>query len=302
MKKYNRLLERQLRKYYPAYPATPSEELEPLLEAVSQSYEHYERDRKLIERAMNLNSEELMATNEDLRKANAELDRFVYSVSHDLRAPIASVLGLIHITKQEQDPAVRERYYTLMQNSLQRLDSFIHDIIDYSRNNRLESKPEPISFNELTEEVASSLRYMPDAFTVELIKEFTEESTFYTDRQRLKVILTNLIGNAVRYSNPRQVKPYILVKVQTSEQAAQLLIEDNGIGIDAMYLPRIFDMFFRAHQESKGSGLGLYIVKEMVKKLEGEIEVSSTLGEGTSFRITLPNLKPLSEVAPLTPA
>lgn len=263
-----------------------------MLEAISLSYDTYERDRELIVQAMNMNSEELLSANEELQKANTELDRFVYSVSHDLRAPIASVLGLIKIAQEEQDPAERQRYFNLMQGSLQRLDSFIHDIIDYSRNNRLETKPELIYVDDLAEEVASSLRYMPDALSVELIKNFTLEAPFFADRQRLKVILTNLIGNAVRYYNPRQARPYIRLSIRTTEQTAYLQIEDNGIGIEDKYLPRIFDMFFRAHQESKGSGLGLYIVKETVSKLGGEIEVSSTFGQGTTFRIILPNRLP----------
>ncbi len=292
-KSYHRLLEQQMQLFF---AGSPPAELNQFLETVSHAYATYEQDREQLEHAMSQNANELLAANQDLRKVNAELDRFVYSVSHDLRAPIASVLGLIQIARNEQNPAEKERYFNLMQSSLQRLDSFIHDIIDYSRNNRLESQPELIYFDELIEEVASSLRYMPDAHTVELLKEFLIDATFYTDRQRLKVILTNLIGNAVRYHNPRQTRPYIMFSVKATDTHAYLQISDNGIGIGEVYLPRIFDMFFRAHQESKGSGLGLYIVKEMVKKLEGEIQVSSVLGEGTSFRITLPNLKPAQEV------
>ena len=288
MKDYNRLLERQLRKYF---SATPTPEMKPLLEAISKTYDHYERDRELIERSMNLNSEELLEANEELRKTNAELDRFVYSVSHDLRAPIASVLGLIQIAQNEQDPKELEHYFCLMQSSLKRLDNFIHDIIDYSRNNRLESKPEPISFEELIEEVAASLRYLPHAHTIELIKNISLETTFCTDRQRLKIIFTNLISNAVRYYNPRQRNPFIRITVKANEKEALIQIEDNGIGIEKQYLPRIFDMFFRAHQESKGSGLGLYIVKETVKKLGGEVDVNSVSREGTTFCLKLPNLK-----------
>ena len=288
MKVYNRLLERQIRKYF---SATPTPEMEPLLEAISKSYDHYERDRELSERSMNLNSEELLEANEELRKTNTELDRFVYSVSHDLRAPIASVLGLIQIAQNETDASQRQHYFSLMQTSLLRLDSFIHDIIDYSRNNRLESKPEAIFFDEIIEEVAASLRYLPHAATIELIKDISLQATFYTDRQRFKVILTNLISNSVRYYNPRQIRPYIRLTVKASEKEAIIQIEDNGIGIEEQYLPRIFDMFFRAHQESKGSGLGLYIVKETIKKLEGEITVKSVPREGTSFLVKLPNMK-----------
>jgi signal transduction histidine kinase len=289
MKKYNSLLEDQLQKYLSSAPAA---DLEPLLEAISQSYDHFKHERELIERDIVHNSKELLEANEELKKTNSELDRFVYSVSHDLRAPITSVLGLIQITKNEQDPEVRAQYFMLMESSLRRLDSFIHDIIDYSRNNRLESKPEAIDFDELTEEVAASLRFMPDADTIALIKDFSTEVPFYTDRQRLKVILTNLISNAVRYFNPRQAKPHILFRVITGEESAFLEISDNGIGIEEDYLRRIFDMFFRAHQESKGSGLGLYIVKETVMKLGGEINVNSAFGDGTSFAITLPNKRP----------
>ncbi|WP_224995370.1 HAMP domain-containing sensor histidine kinase [Cesiribacter sp. SM1] len=289
MKKYNSLLEDQLQKHLPSAPAA---DLEPLLEAISKSYDHFEQERELIEHDKDLNSKELLEANEELKKTNSELDRFVYSVSHDLRAPITSVLGLIQITRNEQDPEVRAQYFMLMESSLRRLDNFIHDIIDYSRNNRLESKPEAINFDELTEEVAASLRFMPDADIIALTKDFSAEIPFYTDRQRLKVILTNLISNAVRYYNPRQDNPYILFRVRTSEESASLEVSDNGIGIEEEYLPRIFDMFFRAHQESKGSGLGLYIVKETVMKLGGEINVSSTFGEGTSFAITLPNKRP----------
>lgn len=293
MNKYHRLLEQQLERYFNSEPPA---ELRQFLEAVARSYSRFEEDHKQLEQAMGQKANELLAANEDLRKVNAELDRFVYSVSHDLRAPIASVLGLIQIARIEQNPEEQQRYFNLMQSSLQRLDSFIHDIIDYSRNNRLESQPELIYFDELIEEVASSLRYMPDANTVDLIKEINVDTTFYTDRQRLKVILTNLIGNAVRYHNPRHPHPYILFSVETTDTHAKLQIKDNGIGIGEVYQSRIFEMFFRAHQESKGSGLGLYIVKEMVKKLEGDIQVSSTLGEGTSFQISLPNLKPALEV------
>lgn len=289
MKKYNPLLESQLRKYL---PAAQTADLEPLLEVISQSYAEYERDHKLIEQAMNQNTRELLAANEELQKINSELDRFVYSVSHDLRAPITSVLGLIQITKNEQDPEVRQQYFMLMENSLRRLDSFIHDIIDYSRNNRIDSRPEQIHFEELTEDVASSLRFMPNAASIELIRDFSAETPFYTDRQRLKVILTNLFSNAVRYYNPRQANPHIIIKVSTTAESAFLEVSDNGIGIEEEYLPRIFDMFFRAHQESKGSGLGLYIVKETVTKLGGSIRVDSTFGEGTSFSIKLPNKKP----------
>jgi signal transduction histidine kinase len=283
---YNKLLARQLRKYLP--DAGEQEKLQPLLSAISEAYTTYERDREMIEQAMNLNSEELMSANEDLRKANQELDRFVYSVSHDLRAPIASVLGLLNLIETEPDPNAQDHYHKLMNQSLHRLDNFIHDIIDYSRNSRLDNEAQEICFNELLEEVASGLRYMPNAHYVELIRKLDSSVPFWSDKRRLKMIFSNLIGNAVRYRNP-QVKSYVSVTTKVDESQILITIQDNGLGIKEEYHKKIFEMFFRAHEKSEGSGLGLYIVNEAVKKLGGSISVASQVNVGTTFAIRLPN-------------
>ena len=290
---YNKLLERQLRKHLNQHNLPAN--LKPLLQAVSEAYDNFEHDRQMIERAMDLNSEELLGTNDELRKANQELDQFVYSVSHDLRAPIASVLGLLNIVESESNPKDRQHYHQLMRQSLQRLDSFIHDIIDYSRNNRLENQPEPIDFNELVEEVAAGLRYMPNAKEVELRKNFSQPVTIYSDKRRLKMILSNLIGNAVRYRHPSREQSYVEIRLENMPGKETIFVEDNGLGIDSEYLDRIFDMFFRAHEKSQGSGLGLYIVKEAVKKLGGSIEVSSVVNQGTRFKIDIPKMAPVAE-------
>lgn len=159
----------------------------------------------------------------------------------------------------------------------------------------MELLPVLIDFESLLEESLSSLRYMEEANKVRSIKEFTLNAPFYSDKSRLLIVLNNMLSNAVRYRDPWKTDSFVQIKVEVNEAEARLEFSDNGIGIADHYLDKIFNMFFRASADSKGSGLGLYIVKSAVEKLDGTIDVESELGVGTTFRITIPNQKPLPE-------
>jgi PAS domain S-box-containing protein len=249
----------------------------------------YSRDITAFKQA----EDKLKAQNEELSRINAELDRFVYSASHDLRAPLMSIKGLINLIRLENNSESTTNYLNLVDRSILKLDNFITDIIHYSRNSRMELLPAPIDFEALLEESLSALRYMDDANLVNSIKEITVTSSFYSDRSRIQIIMNNLLSNAVRYRDPWKADSYVSIKIYVGEHEAQMEFTDNGIGIADHYLDKIFKMFFRASADSKGSGLGLYIVKAAVEKLHGTIEVESQLGVGTTFRIAIPNQKPL---------
>lgn len=239
--------------------------------------------------------DKLKAQNHELSRINAELDRFVYSASHDLRAPLMSIKGLINLIRLESQSEPILNYLNLVDRSIHKLDNFITDIIHYSRNSRMELLPVLIDFESLLEESLSSLRYMEEANKVRPIKEFTLNAPFYSDKSRLLIVLNNMLSNAVRYRDPWKTDSFVQIKVEVNEAEARLEFSDNGIGIADHYLDKIFNMFFRASADSKGSGLGLYIVKSAVEKLDGTIDVESELGVGTTFRITIPNQKPLPE-------
>jgi PAS domain S-box-containing protein len=235
------------------------------------------------------NKELLMRKNyQQLQKINAELDRFVYSVSHDLRAPLASILGLIEISKLETNLETRDHYLDLMQKSVKKLDGFIRDIMDFSRNARLEVQTENIIFSDLIQEVLDELNYLPEVQYLSIQQDILQTLDFQSDRKRLKVILQNLISNAIRYSDKFKEAPYIKITLRVFGQEAQLNLEDNGQGIGESHLDKIFEMFYRASAHTAGSGLGLYIVKETLDKLKGSIEVKSILGKGTSFLLKIP--------------
>jgi len=224
----------------------------------------------------------------DLQKSNQELDRFVYSVSHDLRAPLSSIKGLANLMKYETKDAQLMDYISKIDHRVLDLEKFINELIDQSRNSRTEVVREDVNIEELIGEILEKLKYMQLADNIELRKK-VQSAELSTDRSRLAVILSNLISNAIKYSDKQKESKWI--EVATYQQNGSFLIEvnDNGIGIDTRHHKDIYNMFYRADKGSDGSGLGLYIVKEMVHKLDGEIDFESSYGEGTRFSIKLPN-------------
>ncbi len=255
-------------------------------------------ETKVLERTRALHEEihtrkeaevKLQKTNLELSKRNAELDSFVYSVSHDLRAPIASVLGLINLARQDTDTAMKDTYLEMINASALRQDHFIREILDQSRNARLDVKREEILFEPIIDETFNALILATsNGKPVEKIISVQQERPFYCDRWRLKVILNNIISNAIRYRNGRD--PVIRVNVDVTDQFAQVRIEDNGKGIAKEHLTNVCRMFYRATDDGAGSGLGLYIVKETVDKLNGSIKIDSEEGKGTTVRLMIPEV------------
>jgi PAS domain S-box-containing protein len=232
----------------------------------------------------------LKKQNEELIRINSELDRFVYSASHDLRAPLMSVKGLINMIKLDPEKQNTDQYLALIEKSVNKLDHFISDIIHYSRNARMDIMPKQIDFHELLQESIDSLRYMEGADTVKSIRNIVQEAPFCSDYSRLLMVFNNIISNAVQYRDTRKEDSYLKIDILVDEKRAILRFSDNGIGIPEEYVDKIFKMFFRANADSKGSGLGLYIVKGVLEKLEGSVSVQSRLGEGTTFNFEIPNL------------
>lgn len=228
--------------------------------------------------------------NQELKTANYELDRFVYSTSHDLRAPLNSMLGLIEIASDDTDEEQTREHLKMLKGSAKKLDGFICDILDYSRNARMEVNIEEINFSSLLADVTENLKFIGDNNRiVEFIIAITGDTSFYSDKKRIITILGNLISNAVRYQNSQVPNPFVRITIEITPSECQITIEDNGIGISEEAHSRIFEMFYRVSQDSVGSGLGLYIVKEAVHKINGEIKVQSEIGVGTTFLIKIPN-------------
>ncbi|MBS1487993.1 MAG: HAMP domain-containing histidine kinase [Bacteroidetes bacterium] len=232
--------------------------------------------------------QEIVQSNQQLMKLNRELDRFVYSASHDLRAPLSSLLGLIQIAQRTHDVEEIRHCLNLMGARVKDLDVFIQEIIDYSRNARQELRQDFFNFYELVKDVSDGLKIGSEAENILINYVIKDDLIVYADKPRMKVILNNLIGNALKYRNVARSDQTVTIHAEKKESNLHIKIEDNGIGIEPIHLPRIFEMFYRASEKSQGSGLGLYIVKETVEKLHGSIEVASQAGHGTVFTVVIP--------------
>ena len=234
--------------------------------------------------------EAIKSKNEELVKINAELDRFVYSASHDLRAPIASLLGSIDVLRMEENPENIKKLLHMQEKSLSRLDDFIRDIVNYSRNTRMDVEVKQVDLKQEIEDALEQLYFMENVDQIQKKVSVDADTTFHSDQKRIKMILNNIISNGIKYADVSKENPFLDLEVSIDHEKAILNISDNGIGIDQEQIDSIFQMFYRASERSSGSGLGLYIVNEVVQRLGGNIEVESVLGEGTRFKIELPNL------------
>jgi PAS domain S-box-containing protein len=233
---------------------------------------------------------DIIKKNEELKKINLELDNFVYSVSHDLRSPLLSIKGILaQVFRTGNLDEKVTKYLKLADSSVIRLDSTIQEILEYSRNARLGLNVSAFNLEEMCQIIFDDLRYSAnEAF------EFTftaNDSTFMqSDKSRVNGLLKNIIGNAVKYRNPEIENSFAHVEFTATDSSYEIRVIDNGQGIPEKSLSRIFEMFYRASSSSVGTGLGLYICKEIVTKLNGSIQVESEVGKGTSVLITIPKI------------
>jgi signal transduction histidine kinase len=227
---------------------------------------------------------------ERLNKTNRELDSFLYSTSHDLRAPIASILGLANLARLEMTEKKGLELVGMMEERVKKLDDVISDILNLSKSKNATVKMEMISFDQLIDDVVADLKFAKNAHSIRLIYDRSPQNTIVSDVGLLKTVIGNLFSNSVKYHRITQQDPFIKVLFRIQNKSVIIELEDNGQGIRAESVSRIFDMFYRASTESNGTGLGLYIVKEALNKLNGRIEVRSKVNVGTTFVITLPQI------------
>lgn len=237
--------------------------------------------------------------NMNLEKANSELDRFLYSTSHDLRAPLLSIKGLVNITRSEGISSEVAKYLAMIDERADRLDFFIKDIIDYSRNSRTDLSQDVVQLQQLVSEIQHNFLFLDGASGIDFQNEIIVEEVV-VDRNRITMILNNLISNAIKYHRNDIPNRWIKTVVARSQNTLTVMVSDNGQGIQADRKSRIFEMFYRGTEQSQGSGIGLYIVKEAVDKMNGTISVESVENQGTTFLITLPLAETQTELSDKT--
>jgi PAS domain S-box-containing protein len=227
----------------------------------------------------------------ELKIRNTELDNFVYKVSHDLRAPLSSILGLVNLANMPGNDDNPGTYMSLIGRKVEQLDHFISDVLSHSKNLKQDITIELVDLKQIIAATFTDLAYLRTAEVVTTEIDI-QGGDFYSDRWRLAEIFRNLISNAIKYRRMDIERPLVKVTIRVSQVEADISFSDNGIGIEPDKLLNIFEMFYRASTQSDGSGLGLYIVKNAVEKLGGQIDVFSRPLQGTEFKIIIPNQKP----------
>jgi len=228
--------------------------------------------------------------NAELLKVNQELDRFIYSASHDLRAPLRSIQGLINLSDHTDNIVEIKQYHKLMSERLTSLEYVLNNILDYSRNAKAELFIQPVAVRKVVLQALSDMQYTDEARRIKVDYDIPENLVLNTDPMRLAIVVNNLISNAFKYSDYAKENPIVKITAQRLSNKIQLRVEDNGEGISENRLEKIFTMFYRASSKSSGSGLGLYLVKETVERLGGTVDVKSELGKGSVFTVSIPEV------------
>ena len=250
------------------------------------------RRRTLLEQVIAQRTHELKLSNEELSTRNTELDRFVYSASHDLSAPLKSLLGLVYVARKENLDANMISYLNMMEQSIKKLEDFIRDVTNYSRNARMEVIYKAVDLKAIVTSVLSDLQYVPGFETIEFNVDIKFDNAIITDEMRIRIILNNLISNAIKFRWPTEDrKAMVNIRAKNISSAYLLTITDNGRGIPEDQTKKVFNMFYRGTDSVPGSGLGLYILQEAVSKLGGTVKLESELGKGSTFTITIPEAK-----------
>jgi PAS domain S-box-containing protein len=233
----------------------------------------------------------LKKTERDLVYKNRELDTFVYKASHDLKAPLSSLSGLVDIAKSDltEDPSAQQ-YLTLIQRTVQKMDDVLQGLLEVTWIKQGALDPMEIHVADLVQTILRSIEHAPGYDTVTFQMEIPERYQIVSDIKILNSILQNLIFNAVKYHRDEGDDKWVSITVVDFPKHARIAIRDNGPGIPAAAQDRLFDMFYRASNKSKGSGLGLYIVKTSIEKMGGSVTLTSELGVGTEFVVELPKM------------
>ncbi|AZQ62525.1 GHKL domain-containing protein [Flammeovirga pectinis] len=230
---------------------------------------------------------QLEQKNKELHRINEELNRFVYSASHDLKSPISSAMSLIDLYNNSEDKNNVDEYITLVSKCLSTLDHFAEKIVDTLKMQNVALNTTCININDMMQEIVNDLSFLPNAQKVK-VQWTSDDFEWKTDDYRLRLIISNLVSNGIKYCNLFEDKSYVRLKFSSENKVGNVIIEDNGKGITSENQKSIYNMFFRADNSENGTGLGLYIVKETLDKLNGQINLKSIYGKGSKFDIHVP--------------
>ena len=226
-------------------------------------------------------------TERELLETNQELDTFFYKASHDLKGPLASVMGIVNLARLEMQNELIDKYFGMIETSVKRLDRTLMDLIELARTRKGSSKLSEINLKSIIEEIMNSLKHVPDFNRINFEIKIDHNLEIVADKVLIHSVFQNLIHNAINYCNHQS--PWVKISVVSKTNGIEFEVADNGKGIPDQIKSRVFEMFYRGHPDSTGSGLGLFIVKNALEKMKGSIDLESIMDHGTIFTVFIPN-------------
>lgn len=237
--------------------------------------------------------ESLSKANKQLKLINADLDNFIYTASHDLKAPISNIEGLMtmlirNLSEEYTENGLVQKILASIETSIGRFKKTIEELTDIAKLQKTEDDISELDIAEIVNEVLLDLEttIQQTGATIEVKASKCHKINF--SYKNLKSIVYNIISNAIKYKSPER-DPHIIISCGDEEKGfISLTIKDNGLGIKQDDLKKIFVMYKRLHSHVEGTGIGLYLVKRIIDNAEGKIEVESEENVGTSFKVFLP--------------
>lgn len=231
-------------------------------------------------------------TNQELLKAKMVISLFINSCSHTMRGPLKSIEGLVNLlyTSKNYSESESKLFLDLIQSTVLKLEATLDELEHLLKNSQQAVAQRPVDFNQILKEILSAHTQVIERAGVCLEANIEQTTAFYTDASRLRIILSHIIDNAIQFRDETKEKMEIYISIKTTEANCIIAVSDNGIGIAPENHARIFELFFRASQKSKGTGVSLYVVNDMLAKMNGSISVDAVPHKGSVFTISIPNL------------
>jgi signal transduction histidine kinase len=259
--------------------------LEDRSKAREQVINQLQEKEQLKDRLNRMLEDKVLERTKELEDKNKQLDSLIYKSSHDLKGPLKSIIGLTTVGKMDvKDPAARE-YFDHILLSTKRLDRVLADLLDITKVNENKLKHERVDFAHIIKEILLSFENIEGFKDMKIDVRIQQEKDFYGDEKMLYSVFQNMIENAFKYRDQRKTPSTLDVSVVSDKQKTKMEFRDNGLGIDSELKDKVFDMFFKANEQSLGTGLGLYLVKLSVQKMGGHVYLHTTKGEGSLFTI-----------------
>jgi len=225
-----------------------------------------------------------------LKQKNEELKTLIYRASHDLKGPLASVKGLFNLLKDEPEDTETLKYYlSLIEKSVNKLEDTLSGLLEVGLSSKKELQYSPINIRKCLKEIIDRFENYPGREEVIIHLTANSDLLIHTEKKIFQSIFQNLIENSIKYRKPNQNDAVTKISARRYQYGIKIKVRDNGLGMDRNLQKRAFDMFYRGHEHSEGSGLGLFIVKNNADKLGGEINLKTSLNMGTEIWVYIPD-------------